>query len=343
MIHPHLENLIEQYENSPIEFQATKYWEKYKIPIIKTVSRMDINDLQSGKHSILSSFGFSEFVFRKLNSFKVKCKLMAFMLWKIFVKSEFNIPYSIDIDDIREMSFRHCKQYSELTGFKDISSIEVSRFGNPDDIFEVNEKPYSMQFLGFYIRSCFAHKHIKFLGNEVIVELGSGSGHQIEVLKKSYQNLTILCFDLPAQIYLCEQYLSNSLGEENIVSSKKTIHWNNLSQIEKGKVHFFGNWQFPLLDKFKFDVFWNAASFGEMEPKIVNNYLSYINNNCRWVFLLQARHGKELKSVKTPIKYEDYNKWLLDYELVQESDAFRAHMRLKESGGYFQAIWKLKS
>ena len=68
MINPHLENLIEQYENSPIEFQATKYWEKYKIPIIKTVSRMDINDLQSGNHSILSSFGFSEFVFRKLNS-----------------------------------------------------------------------------------------------------------------------------------------------------------------------------------------------------------------------------------------------------------------------------------
>ena len=216
MINPHLENLIEQYENSPIEFQATKYWEKYKIPIIKTVSRMDINDLQSGKHSILSSFGFSEFVFRKLNSFKVKCKLMAFMLWKIFVKSEFNIPYSIDIDDIREMSFRHCKQYSELTGFKDISSVEVSKFGNPDDIFEVNEKPYSMQFLGFYIRSCFAHKHIKFLGNEVIVELGSGSGHQIEVLKS---HIKILRFSV--LIYLLRYIFVNNIYL--IVWEKKTL------------------------------------------------------------------------------------------------------------------------
>lgn len=337
---PLLEKLIQRYESAPKEFQATKYWQKNKQPILDALQYMDLNELRSGKYPV-GNFGFNETVFKGV-SFKNRIKSIAYLAWKLFFRKQHYLPYKIDLADIREMSFRHCKLYGALTNAKDIASIEVSKFGNPADIFQMESKWYTIQFLGFYIRYCFAHKHIRFNGNEIIVELGSGSGHQVEILKKLYPGLTILCFDLPAQIFICESYLSESLGKNKIVSSSETMDWTDLSRIEKGKVHFFGNWQFPVIENFSFDVFWNAASFGEMEPDVVKNYLRFVKSNCRFIYLLQARHGKEAGSVDMPITFKDYNDWLNEYKLLEDENAFRAHMRLKESGGYFHAIWELK-
>lgn len=201
-----------------------------------------------------------------------------------------------------------------------------------------------MQFLNFYVRFCFAQKYMNLKGDETIVELGSGSGFQIEILKKIFPDLTILCFDLPAPLYLCEQYLSGVFGKDNVVKSDRTIDVSDLKDvIEKGKIHLFGNWMMPLLQSFKFDVFWNGASFGEMEPDIVKNYLSYVTGNCEYIYLLQSRHGKESSKksgVVTPIKFSDYNAMLSGFKLIKESDAFEANRRMSQSGGYFQAIWK---
>jgi len=152
----------------------------------------------------------------------------------------------------------------------------------------------------------------------------------------------ILCLDLPAQIYLSQVYLSESLGREKIVGTNLTLKWKDLQGLKKGCVHFLGNWQIPLLRDLKFDVFWNAASFGEMEPDIVENYLRYVKGNCKWLYLLQARHGKETVGtthVQEPIALADYNRLLSGYVLSGEHDAWRATKRITDSGGYFEGIW----
>lgn len=229
----------------------------------------------------------------------------------------------------------------ELAKLKPISEIETSTFGNPSDLFEINGKKYTMQFLNFYIRLCFAQKYLRLKGNETIVDLGSGSGFQIEVLKKIFPDLTIICFDLPYSLFLCQQYLSKALGDQSIVKSSVTTNWTDLKGLRKGKVHMLGNWKFPMLDKIKFDVFWNAASFGAMEPKIVKNYLSYVIDSCNFIYLLQARNGKESSNksgVVNPIKFDDYNSKLKNCQLIFEADAFEAHHRMSQSGGYFQAV-----
>ncbi|NNE56029.1 MAG: putative sugar O-methyltransferase [Flavobacteriales bacterium] len=337
---PHLLKLIEAYEAAPAEFQATSYWQTYKKPILEALDKMDLNQLRSGSYPILASFGFNEFTFNKIGDLGTRTKIAGYAVNKSLVKNETLMPYSIDLSDIREMAYRHCELYGELTHSRPISELEVSAYGNPDDLFEIKGKKYTMQFLGFYIRYCFVNQQINLNGEEVIVELGSGSGHQIELIKKLYPNATVLCFDLPTQLYVCEKYLSQALGGDKVVSSQNCLDWNDLTNIEKGKVHFFGSWQMPLLSDFSFDIFWNAASFGEMEPEVVENYLSYVKGQCQWVYLLQARHGKEAKRVANPIRFEDYDRWLDQYSLVKEEEPYRAHMRLKESGGYFQAVWK---
>jgi hypothetical protein len=204
-----------------------------------------------------------------------------------------------------------------------------------------------MPFLNNYVRYCFARKNIPLTGQEVYVELGTGSGYQVEVLKKVHPGLTVLCFDLPAQLFLCEEYLRNVFGDEAVVSAEETCGWSSLDGVRPGRIHFFGNWKWPLLEGFRFDLFWNAASFGEMEPEVVRNYLSYIKDTVEHVFLLQARHGKETRGknsvVRNATTFSDYQEMLGGFRLLAEQDAWHAHKRMSGSRGYFQACWKAEN
>jgi len=334
--------LLEKYKAAPIEFQATSYWETYEERIIETIDTMDINQLRSGIYPILSTFGFNDVVHLYHPNMSFWKTLILKFIHKYIIKDRPILPYGININNIQEMAFHHCELVAKLSHSTMPNEIEVSTYGNPQDLFRIKDHSYTMAFLSYYIRYCFANKYMILTGNETIVELGSGSGYQIEVLKKIHPNLTILCFDLPAQLFLCQEYLSNAI-EHNIVGSDETENWNDLSGIKKGSVHFMGNWQIPLLKKFKFDIFWNAASFGEMEPNIVENYLSYIKGNAKWIYLLQARNGKETggkNRVENPIDFELYDKLLSGYSLHKDQDAWLANSKLSQSGGYFEGIWK---
>jgi len=339
-----LDKLIEAYKNAPALFQAGRYWKAYEQRIVREIRRADLDELRSGRHPIFSTFGFSESVYSYHPDMPLHEKIAKKTIRKLFVTNRAVMPYSLKLSDIREMAYHHCHLQGQIAGATPIAQIEASTYGNPADLFEVRGKKYTMQFLNYYIRFCFVHQHLRLKGNEAIVELGSGSGFQVEVLKKMYPDLTILCFDLPAPLYLCEHYLTRVLGESSIVSSSRTLGVTRLNDVvERGKVHLLGNWQFPLLKAFQFDLFWNAASFGEMEPGIVRNYLNCIEDSCRFIYLLQARNGKESSKsswVETPIKFDDYNSMLNGYSLMTESDAFDAHRRMSQSGGYFQAIWQ---
>ena len=340
-----LDALLEEYVKSPKEFQVANYWASYEKKIINVIRDMDFNHLRSGKYPILSTFGFIDGVYTYHPSLSFGKKFLLKFIQKYIIGDRSILPYKLSTSDIQEMAYLHCKLMSEITNSVPISDIEVSSFGGPKDLFEIDGKKYTVPFLSYYRRYCFAQKHIAFKGNEIIVELGSGSGYQIEVLKKLYPNMTVLCFDLPSQLYLCEKYLIEALGEENIVGIDETITWEDFSRVQKGKVHFFGSWKVPLLINFDFDVFWNAASFGEMEPEIVENYLTYIKGKAKWIYLLQARHGKETTGethVINPITIGDYKNFLSDYNLLDEQDAWHAHKRLSQTGGYFEAIWVKK-
>ena len=338
-----LKDLLQEYWKAPKEFHMTTYWESYEKLLLDTVHSIDLDQLRSGKYPILATFGFNDNIYTYHPNLPLWKKVILQFIHRYLIKSKGMLPYGINISDIREMAYHHCELMSDLSNAKSIRAIEVSTFGCPEDIFEINGKKYTLPFLNYYLRYCFAHKHISFIGDEIVVELGSGSGYQIEVLKKLYPHLTVVCFDLPAQIYLCERYLTKALGEENIVGTDVTLKWRDLSGLNKGHVHCFGNWQITLLRDLQFDIFWNAASFGEMEPEVVENYLNYVKGNASWIYLLQARYGKETggkNHVVNPITFDDYKELLSGYVLRKEHDAWLAHKRLLQSGGYFEGVWE---
>jgi putative sugar O-methyltransferase len=338
-----LNELIDAYSQAPEIFHSSRYWQVYEKKIASEIEKADLNQLRSGRYPIFGTFGFNEVDFFYHPNLPGWKKNLLKVLRNFPVGEKIFMPYDIRRKDIREMAFHHCILQSKLSGALSISEIETSAVGTPRDLFTIEGKNYTMQFLSFYLRYCFAQKALQLIGDETVVELGSGSGFQVELLKKIHPNLTILCFDLPAPLYLCEKYLSEVFGEQ-VVSAQDHLKLESLDDLEKGKIHMFGNWQFPLLKDYSFDVFWNAASFGEMEPHIVENYLSYIVNNCKYIYLLQARQGKEsslTQGVEKKIKFEDYQSMLKGYQLEDESDVYLAHRKMSQSGGYFQAVWKM--
>ncbi len=337
-----LKELLRRYKSASSEYHATSYWDAYEKTILETIDSMDMNQLRSGKYPILATFGFNDVIHLYHPNLSWIKKSMLKFVHNFILKDRAILPYGLDIRNIQEMAYHHCELIAESTKSTNIENIEVSTFGNPQDVFKVSGRNYTMTFLSYYLRYCFVNKYIGLKGDETIVELGSGSGYQVEILKKIHPNLTILCFDLPAQLFLCEEYLSKAISQE-VVGSNLTSEWNNLDNLKKGALHFFGNWQIPLLKNLKFDIFWNAASFGEMEPDVVKNYINQISGKASWIYLLQARNGKETSGknhVKTPIDIEFYKSQLSSYSLIREQDAWLAHSKLAQSGGYFEGIWK---
>ena len=338
-----LQALLSAYAAAPKEFHATAYWDGYSREILDTIAAMDMRDVHSGKYPILATMSFGDVAYYYHPHLAWWKNAILKLVQGYLVKNRRILPYDLRVSDVGEMAYRHCDLLGQVTGAKPISSIEMTTFGNPADVVIVNGKTYSINFLTYYVRYCFAHQHLRFKGDEIVVELGSGSGRQIELLKKLYPELTVLCFDLPAQMYLCQTYLAEALGRGAVVGAEQTIAWTDLSQLERGRVHCFGNWKIPMISELNFDVFWNAASFGEMEPEVVDRYLSYVRGRAGWVYLLQARHGKETSGkihVDRQIAFEDYQRFLPGYSLAGEQDAYDAHRRVSHSGGYFEAVWK---
>ena len=170
-----LENLLQAYRAAPEEFQATSYWEAYEEEILATIEALDPDKMRSGRYKILSTFGFNDTVY----SWQGKSSAIGRAALGMFTVMLSNIrdiaPYKVRVTDIRELAYRHCELMGELAGAKPIDSIEVSTFGGPSDLFEIAGKKYSMPFLNFYLRYCFAQRVISMAGDECIVELGSGS------------------------------------------------------------------------------------------------------------------------------------------------------------------------
>lgn len=336
----HFAELIRASENTAPIYNPGPYWKHYQQKIHDTVSGADMNELRSGKYKVFNHFGFSEYAYREIKSTKQKLRILGSVFRNLFLRSRAIIPYDLDIRDVQLMAYHHGELYAKLTQTPGPENYSISTFGNPTDQFKIGKNTYNILSLSYFLRMCFVNKNMRFRGDEIIVELGSGSCHQIEVLKKIYPDLTVLCFDLPGPLFLGEKFMEGVFGKEKIVSSQKCMHWENLDKLEKGKIHFFGNWQCEMIRNFGYDLFWNAASFGEMEPSIVKHYIQVFTPSAKNVYLLQATKGKEKHRVNDPISFSDYSTWLEGFEQTDAETAYKAHKPLSASGGYTQAFWR---
>ena len=331
-------------------YKPTYFWSVYEKRFLPELKKLGLKDFRRRKNTILSSFHGTDLKPSLLSLNKFPKGKLNFLFRQVLrlkkTQRHFDSMSSINLgvnnNDLNFLCYQLAKFYGESCGAKSINDFEISKIGNPENTFSVNGNTYTFWSLTYYVPYAYCSRFVNFDSINTIMELGSGAGNQTEVLKKLYPNITFYLFDIPPQLYVCEKYLSKVFPDD-VITYEET---RNLKKIpdEKGKIFIFGSWKIPDLINFSCDLFWNSASFQEMEPEIVLNYLKYINKYTKkFVFLNEQMKGTKIATAKRhgvleETKLEHYKKGLEDFQLVNKSDAILRGTRLAHENSF--SFWK---
>ena len=361
-----LELMMQDYLSVSNLFKPTNYWSYYEKAILSELRELGLHDFRGRNNSSFSSFGATDlFPFSALLNLGTRLNLSPYnprlMIMRFFVKTYLKIMKlqtqltrnsikrpSDEYRGINLSCYKFAKSYGEENGAKPIDEFEDSLVGNPENVFYVNDKLYTDSLLSHYIHYAYCCKHMNFDSIDTIMEIGSGSGKQIEVIKKLHKHLCFYVFDISPQLYVCEQYLS-TLFPDSVVSYRQTRTMKSIPEQRKGKIFIFGNWKIPELTNLNPDLFWNSASFQEMEPAVVLNYLKYVNQlTTKYVFLNEKMKGKEVAKTKGKFgvleqtKLEHYKRGLKDFQLEDLSRTIFLPRISSLFSSFKYSFWKRK-
>ena len=133
-----LTNLVDGYRCAPKEFQATTYWDAYEREILETIPSIDLRQMRSGRYPILGTFGFHDETYHLHPNMPRWQKVPLKALHRYVFRDRRVLPYHLNVSDIRELAYRHCQLTAEVDGAKPIEEVEVSAFGAPQDLFQVD-------------------------------------------------------------------------------------------------------------------------------------------------------------------------------------------------------------
>ena len=229
-----------------------------------------------------------------------------------------------------------------------IDQLRVSRAGNPFG-FRVLGRFFTLPTFGYYLRYAFVAANLDLSEVDTVVELGSGAGRQAEVLAALHPDLAIVQLDLAPQLYVAERYLSAALGDR-VVPYRATREQATVRP-EPGTVTFLGNARIGELRDTGRTLFWNAASFGEMEPDVVENYASVVSGYADWLFLHQCFSGKERTArdggpggVTEAVVQEHYERFFAAYERTVSEPAHVGLGYLVEGDcAYDDTLWERRA
>ena len=348
-----LELMVDDMEASGAFYRPTKYWKGYTAAIIELFRKVGLRDFRRSKERVLATFGcvdtipelqLSTFLNRSKNLTQEQLKNIepymefANSLWEQGVPVG---PGGLTVANFFSMSERLADAKALKVGLKPFTELSISRFGNPYGFIK-DESHRTFRSIYYFNFVCFVAQFADLSKYTTVVEIGSGSGMQAEILKKLFPQLTIVLLDLAPQLYTAERYLTKSFPDD-VVPYRESNSNNWDGSLVPGKIHFLPLRAIENLAPKGKVLFWNAASFGEMEPGIVKNYAKYISSFSANLFLMQhfsGKHGPRV-SVTMPV----YEKAFSSYTLIAKSQSTRADSVtpiIEHDDFYHDTFWQRK-
>ncbi len=349
-----LDLMIADMEASSALYQPTRYWKGYTSEVIELIRKGGLHDFRRSKERVLASFGCVDiapkFQFEDIPDYisddeKNTRRVLssALQVANDFWERGINVgPGGLTLPDYFLMCERLADVKAGAVGLRPMSELSISRFGNPfgynkDGLFRTFRSIYYFNFV------CFVAQFADLSKYNAVVEIGSGSGAQAEILKKIFPQLTIVLLDLAPQLYVAERYLSKIFPDE-VVPYRECHSKDWDGSILPGKIYCLPLRAIEVLAPKGKVMFWNAASFGEMEPLIVRNYAKYISSFSSHLFLMQYFSGKpgSISPVNMPI----YESAFPSYELLGMALSTLANTItpiLEDDGFYHNTLWGRKS
>ncbi len=338
-----LDLIISDEANAPEIYRPTNYWRSpNEERLLPELRRLGLNDFRRRRGSVLCSFGATDlWPMPNVGTWPVIHRLPKAIrkgiTSAVFDTSWFKRRKQRILATYVEIAHRYGKKKGALL----LEKFNASIAGNPEDHCFLGDNCYTTNHLNYYMQYAYCCQFIAFEQIGLIAELGPGSGKQVEVIKKLHPHITFLLFDLGPQLYVCEQYLKSVFPNE-VISYIETRELEQISVVEKGKIYMFGAYKFPFLSGIKADLFWNSASFQEMEPSIVENYLGYVRETASNVYLRQrfGGHSEGEKSVLKKVTFMHYIKCLHSLEMADISRTECVGYSDLVYNDYYDAFWQ---
>lgn len=348
-----LELMMTDLKAAPDFFQPTNYWAIYEDRFMKELRQHGLRDFRRRDDLVFRAFGAVDFVnpvarvaisqsrmFRTWFRWVPGVQTFSTRIDKFLQRYVRNID-DLDLESYTRLGFYFARSKAEQTSARSISDFSMSLVGNPGGVTEIEGKFYTRQMIQYYLQYVDVCRHVDFRELRIFAELGSGSGRQVEILAQLHPKLTFLLFDIPPQIYVAEQYLT-AIFPDRVTSYRETREWTDLSQIESGRIYILGNHKMPLLETAQIDLFWNSASFHEMEPDVVRKYLGYVGESTKWVYLSEdLKGGVKAKKpgdfgILQVTDLEDYISGLPNHKLIEKRQTLRVNGKpLRDHGMIF--------
>jgi len=327
-----LDLMLEDMGASDRLYQPTNYWAPYCDQVVAEIRANGLGDFRRRNAEILSRFGAIDVP----PAFAVPDRGgMDQGTWDLFnavvggMTELWNQgahvgPGMISAAEFLAMCMTIADTKGAAVGVTPASHLSFSRHGNPIG-FEAGGRHASFGSLYYYNFARFAAGAGGLSETDVVVEIGSGYGGQAEVLKMLYPHLTVVLMDLAPQLYFAERFLTKALPGQ-VVPYRDTRAGDWDGALSPGKVHFLSPRAVEDLNPEGRVLFWNAASFGEMEPEVVANYAAHVSRFADALFLMQFFHGKPPGragegGVLAPSTMATYEAAFPDFERVALSNA----------------------
>ena len=336
-----LDLMMEDLRAADPQFQPTNYWAVYEQRFLPQLKKHGLRDFRRQKDLVFRSFGavdfdhpFAELVFRKSPAWRrfplrhvPGVAALAARLDRA-LGSHLWLIDGMDMETYVRLGYSFAKDYASVGRARPLSAFSMSMVGNPPGVVRIEGNLYTRQMIQYYLQYAYVSRYVDLEQMRVVAELGSGMGRQTEILYKLHPQAAYLLFDIPPQIYVAEQYLK-AVFPGRVVSYRETRSWNDLDTVAGGFIYIFGNHKMPLLRGTATDLFWNSASFHEMEPDVVREYLRFVNASAKWAYLSQNLKGGGMANrpgqpgILRATSLEDYRSGLPDFDLVEMQPTLR--------------------
>jgi putative sugar O-methyltransferase len=366
-----LKLVLEDMNTADPLYRPTPYWQYYVDRFTKELGEKGLHDIRRRKNSWASSFTATDLLppapfeiefnrirllsnkyTRRIPNWPILMIKLGRMISQMLCKLPYRMPWAMAVEDMQRLTWDSVELLARERGGRSLRETGTSLVGRPENAFPVGRHSYTMNFLTYFHRYAFVAKHIAFDDVRIYAELGPGLGGQAELLAKLYPEMSLLLFDIAPMIYVSEQYLKSVFGER-VISYRQTRDLPEDFKPVPGKIYMFGAWHMPMLRRLPVDVFWNAFSLSEMEPRVMRNYLDCATATSRFIYLIQILGGANTKSGTGPkvderIQWTDYETKLEgSYEIAERTPALspmRPTTYLTDRPQYSnQAVWQQRA
>jgi putative sugar O-methyltransferase len=183
--------------------------------------------------------------------------------------------------DHRQAIDAHARRAARYAGlYHSAAGLDVERLAGLDTLHaggtpvSVNGRAYALHYLDTLAR--IESFGAAFDDARSVLEIGGGFGAFVHILLRLHPGVRKVAYlDIPPMLYVGTQYLRHAFGDA--VQDYRRTRGRPLAfrPDDSLEILCICPWQVEALEA-RFDVCWNAASFGEMTPEIVANYARHI-------------------------------------------------------------------